>query len=150
MPLRAPFVMFLMAWHGGHDGCRFFVHTTSIPSDIYLYTDYVQRLGQRHQSMRRRGLLATLAKPKRLVYGIDTLAYVVSILSLLFTVDQVRIIWVQHDASGVSFLSWVFYTISAFVWLFYGIIHKDKVIIITNFLWVVFSLVIVIGVVVYG
>lgn len=107
-------------------------------------------LGHRHQSLRRRGLLATLAKPKQLVYSIDTLAYVVSILSLLFTVDQVRIIWIEHNASGVSFLSWVFYTVSALVWLFYGIIHTDRVITITNFLWVTFSFFIVIGVIMYG
>ena len=84
------------------------------------------------------------------MFGIDVLAYIVSILSLLVTVDQVRIIWVEHHSSGVSFLSWGFYAISAFVWFIYGLIHKDKVIATTNFLWFVFSLLVVIGVVVYS
>ena len=108
------------------------------------------QLGQRHQSLRHRGLLSNAAKPRQRVFGIDILAYLVSILSLLVTVDQVRIIWVEHHPSGVSFPSWGFYTISAFVWFIYGLIHKDKVIVTTNFLWFVFSLLVVIGVVVYS
>ena len=31
----------------------------------------------------------------------------------------------------------------------YGLVHKDKVLIITNFLWVAFALAVVIGVLVY-
>jgi len=69
---------------------------------------------------------------------------------LLFTVDQVRIIWVEHHPSGVSFLSWAIYTVSAFVWFIYGIVHKDKVILTTNLMWFAFSLLVVIGVVVYS
>jgi len=84
------------------------------------------------------------------VFSVDALAYIVSILSLLFTVDQVRIIWVEHQSSGVSLLSWGFYAISALVWFIYGLIHKDRVIVNTNFLWFAFSLLVVIGVVVYS
>lgn len=106
-------------------------------------------LGHRHQSLRRRGIIKTVAGVKGVARSVDMLAYVVSLMSLFFTVDQIRIIWIQHDASGVSFVSWTFYTLSAFVWFCYGVIHKDRVITITNFLWVFFSLVIVIGVVFY-
>jgi len=109
----------------------------------------MDQLCQQRHSLRRKELSSTDAKQRGLVFGIDALAYIVSILSLLFTADQIRIIWVEHDARGVSFLSWLFYTISAFVWLVYGLVHKDKVLIITNFLWVAFALSIVIGVVVY-
>lgn len=83
------------------------------------------------------------------MFSIDALAYIVSFLSLLFTLDQVRIIWIEHNANGVSLLSWIFYTVSAFVWLCYGVIHKDRVLMITNILWVAFSLFIVIGVIIF-
>jgi uncharacterized protein with PQ loop repeat len=109
----------------------------------------MDQLCQQRHSLRRKELSSTDAEPRGLVPGIDALAYIVSILSLLFTADQIRIIWVEHDARGVSFLSWLFYAISAFVWLVYGLVHKDKVLIITNFLWVAFALAVVIGVVVY-
>ena len=108
------------------------------------------QLGQRHQSLRRRELPTNTAKLRQRAFSIDVLAYIVSILSLLFTLDQVRIIWVEHHPSGVSFLSWAFYTVSALVCFIYGVVHKDKVILTTNLLWFAFSLLVVIGVVVYS
>jgi len=109
----------------------------------------MDQLCQQRHSLRRKELPSTDARPSGLVSGIDVLAYIVSFLSLLFTADQIRIIWAEHDARGVSFLSWLFYAISAFVWLGYGLVHKDKVLIITNFLWAAFALAVVIGVMVY-
>lgn len=109
----------------------------------------MDQLCQQRHSLRRKELRSTDAQARGIVFGIDTLAYIVSILSLLFTADQIRIIWVEHHAGGVSFLSWLFYTISAFVWLVYGLAHRDKVLIITNSLWGAFALAVVIGVVVY-
>jgi len=109
----------------------------------------MDQLCQQRHSLRRKELPPTGAKPTAGVSGIDALAYIVSILSLLFTADQIRIIWAEHDARGVSFLSWLFYAIAAFVWFVYGMVHKDRVLIITNFLWVAFALAVVIGVVVY-
>jgi len=109
----------------------------------------MDQLCQQRHSLRRKELRSTDARGRGIVSSIDTLAYIVSILSLLFTADQIRINWIKHDAGGVSFLSWLFYAISAFVWLVYGLVHKDKVLIVTNFLWVAFALAVVIGVVMY-
>jgi len=109
----------------------------------------MDQLCLQRQSLHRNELPSSDAKPRRTTPRIDALAYAVSILSLLFTADQVSIIWLRHDASGVSGLSWTFYTISAIVWFVYGILHKDRVLIITNFLWAIFAFAIVIGVVVY-
>jgi uncharacterized protein with PQ loop repeat len=103
-----------------------------------------------HQSLRKNKSAIKANKSAALVKGVDSLAYAISILSLMFTVDQVKIIWLDQRADGVSLLSWTFYTLSAFVWLGYGLIHKDKVITITNFLWVIFSLFIVIGIIIYS
>ncbi len=107
-------------------------------------------IGQRHQSLHRKGDIPPGKHSKRFVTGVDVLVYIMSTLSLIFTTDQVRIIWIGHNVDGVSVLSWSFYTLSAVVWSFYGYIHKDKIIIITNALWGVLSLIIVIGVIIYG
>lgn len=85
------------------------------------------------------GLLAT----------IDTFAYVASFLSLFFTLDQARIIWLGHNASGVSGITWVFYTISSVVWYIYGRVHRDRVLSITNFIWIALSLIVLIGIYIY-
>ena len=118
---------------------------------IFLYTNEMDtNLGQRHRLSHRKEKLSKDERSKRLVSRVDILAYIVSILSLIFTTDQIRIIWIEHDASGVSLLAWSFYTLSAGVWFLYGYIHKEKILVITNLLWVAFSLIIIIGVMIYG
>lgn len=107
-------------------------------------------LVHRHQYLRRRGLATTSPKSKRLVRGIDALAYCASSLSLFFTLDQVRIIWIDHNAAGLSMLAWVFYTLSSCIWLGYGVLHKEKVIMVTNSLWIVMNFAVVSGILLYG
>jgi uncharacterized protein with PQ loop repeat len=79
----------------------------------------------------------------------DTLAYTASFLSLLLTLDQVRIIWIAHNVSGVSLLAWAAYTLSSAVWLAYGYMHRDRVLIITSFLWIIFNGLVVVGALLY-
>jgi uncharacterized protein with PQ loop repeat len=79
----------------------------------------------------------------------DTLAYVASFLSLFLTLDQVRIVWINHNVSGVSLIAWAGYALSSAVWLAYGYMHKDRVLLITNILWVVMSALIVLGIFMY-
>ena len=111
---------------------------------IFPVSDHMNT-GQRHQSLHRKGDIPPGKHSKRFVTGVDValFVYIMSTLSLIFTTDQVRIIWIGHNVDGVSVLSWSFYTLSAVVWSFYGYIHKDKIIIITNALWGVLSLTIV-------
>ena len=79
----------------------------------------------------------------------DTLAYTASGFSLLFTLDQVRIIWIAHNVDGVSLLAWAAYTLSSSVWLAYGYMHRDRVLIITSFLWIIFKGLVVLGAIIY-
>jgi uncharacterized protein with PQ loop repeat len=94
------------------------------------------------------GVGATIASAREMM-TIDALAYAASLMSLLFTSDQLRIIYVEHNAAGVSAISWTWYTIAAFVWLLYGWVKKDRVLVITNALWTIFSALIVLGVAMY-
>ena len=81
---------------------------------------------------------------------VDKLVYAVSILVLALTIPQIYNIWFGKNAAGVSIISWGAYTLSAAVWTFYGIIHKDKPIIITSTVWILFDIAIVIGTLIYG
>jgi uncharacterized protein with PQ loop repeat len=103
-------------------------------------------LEHRHQSLRRKGIIKSPARNPRLVRAIDILAFTASMLSLLFTTDQVRLIWIEHDTSGVSALAWAFYTCSSSVWFFYGYIHRDRVIFTTNMLWILMNGLVVVGI----
>jgi uncharacterized protein with PQ loop repeat len=73
-----------------------------------------------------------------------------AIIGSLVSVPQAWEIWVGHNASGVSLVSWTGYMIGNFVWLSYGLVHKEKPIISAYILAFPISIAIVIGIVVYG
>lgn len=81
---------------------------------------------------------------------IDTAIYGVALLGIIATIPQVTKVWLGQDASGVSLLAWSGYLITAFFWLAYGIIHREKPIIFAYLLWILLDALIVIGVVVHG
>jgi len=81
---------------------------------------------------------------------IDKLVYAARIAAPILTVPQVLKIWIGKSAAGVSALTWGTYTITAVIWLAYGIAHKNKPIIISYGLWIVLELLIVIGTILYG
>jgi uncharacterized protein with PQ loop repeat len=49
-----------------------------------------------------------------------------SVVSMLMTVPQVWIIWANHQAAGVSLVSWSTYLVSALLWLWHGVQQRDK------------------------
>jgi uncharacterized protein with PQ loop repeat len=87
-----------------------------------------------------------ISKKKRLKL-LDKIAIVVAFLYPMSGIPQM---WEVMNGSteGVSLLSWVgFMTFSLFFFI-YGIVHKIKPIIITNFLWIVIDAVVVISILV--
>jgi uncharacterized protein with PQ loop repeat len=49
-----------------------------------------------------------------------------SVFSMLMTIPQVWTIWVNHQAAGVSAVSWGAYLLSALLWFVYGLRQRDK------------------------
>ncbi len=88
--------------------------------------------------------------PDNLKRFMDKAIYVVGVFGPIMTLPQVWKIWVGKNAVGVSVLSWSAYLIAAFFWLVYGLIHKEKPIIITYSLWILMEISIVAGTLIYG
>ena len=82
--------------------------------------------------------------------AINTIAYVDAFFSMFFTLDQARVIFVTHDAHSVSLITWGFYVISSFVWLAYGYVHEDRVLVITSYGWILVNGLVVFGIVLYS
>lgn len=76
----------------------------------------------------------------------DVMAYIVSIIGPVMTLPQIFIIWENRDAEGVSLISWSTYFATSLFFVLYGYIHKEKIIIFTNILWVVVNGLVVLGV----
>jgi uncharacterized protein with PQ loop repeat len=57
---------------------------------------------------------------------------VVGLLGVAAIIPQIVKIWIQRETEGVAITTWVGFLISTIFWLAYGIIHKQKPIILTN------------------
>jgi len=81
--------------------------------------------------------------------GLEKLLRGLSVFTMLMTVPQVLTIWFEHNAGGVSLISWVSYLIGACLWFVYGLQKRDKTIYLACVGWPLLDLAVVIGVVVY-
>jgi uncharacterized protein with PQ loop repeat len=111
-----------------------------------------ETLGLHHLHVRKRltAGLEPYPSPDRWKNLLDKLVYVVGIGGPVMTIPQLVQIWWRHEARGVSVVSWASYLATAFVWLLYGLVHKEKPIVLTYSLWIVLDTLIVIGVLRYG
>lgn len=80
----------------------------------------------------------------------DKFIYVIAILAPIANIPQLLKVWIEKDASGVSSLSWFFFSGISVTWLIYGILHKDKHILIMNAALMIIQALIAVGVIVYG
>jgi uncharacterized protein with PQ loop repeat len=59
-------------------------------------------------------------------------------------------IWMYKDASSLSLVTWIAFLCLAIVWFTYGVVHREKPIIIAQTCWFIVHLSVIIGVLVYG
>ncbi len=79
----------------------------------------------------------------------DDLMYVVALIAPVMTIPQLLQIWNHKGTQGVSLLTWGSYASVSGLWLIYGIVHKEKPFILTQFLLLILDSLIVIGVLFY-
>ena len=73
-----------------------------------------------------------------------------SLVTMLMTVPQVWVIWVNQEAAGVSLLSWSAYLASAALWFWPGLRQGDRNIYLACVGWMALDLAVIVGVVKYG
>jgi uncharacterized protein with PQ loop repeat len=73
-----------------------------------------------------------------------------SVFTLAMTLPQVLTIWIQHQAAGVSVLTWSAYLASAALWFWYGLRKRDKSIYLPCIGWLLMDGAVVAGVVIYA
>lgn len=87
-----------------------------------------------------------LLRDPRFQKFINGSVYAIGILGVSATIPQILKIWVEREAEGVSLVTWIGFTISACFWLAYGLIHRDKAIVLSSSCALVADLMIVTGV----
>ncbi|MAG78603.1 hypothetical protein CL616_04540 [archaeon] len=101
--------------------------------------------GHHHIHMRER----KDKKPKKVVKFIDNLVLYSGFIALIFISHQIWKIFAFQDASGVSGLAWLIFTIHSLILVSYGCLHKSRNIIITYVLFAILDLVVVVGAFLY-
>ncbi|HQT82971.1 MAG TPA: SemiSWEET family transporter [Candidatus Paceibacterota bacterium] len=84
--------------------------------------------------------------PKRLL---DYVMYGVGVLAPLALLPQVIQIYTTKSAAGLSLSTWALLTFFNALWVLYGVVHRDKPIILTNILFTILNATIVVGVLLY-
>jgi uncharacterized protein with PQ loop repeat len=107
--------------------------------------------GLRHINLRKRisKKLNKYPHPKKSIRILDRIMLIVAIIGPLFAIPQIYQIFWFKDASGISIISFSFFSIFNILWIFYGIVHKDKPLLITYVLWFIVNLTIVVGAYIY-
>lgn len=108
-------------------------------------------LVRHHQSLRRRMYknLEPFPHPAALKRFLDHIIFVVGFLGPAFTIPQLWLIYVDHNAAGVSVLSWGAYAAFNVVWILYGLVHKERAITFTYTLWLIVNSLVAIGALIY-
>lgn len=70
--------------------------------------------------------------------------YLVALANPIMTIPQIYDIWVKKTSS-VNMLTWGSYLLIGCIWLFYGVIHKEKPIIFSNVLGIIATGLVVLG-----
>jgi uncharacterized protein with PQ loop repeat len=88
--------------------------------------------------------------PDRRKRFMDRMIYVAGALAPLVGIFQAHQIWASQNAAGVSLFSWSLFALFALIWMIYGVMHKEKPIILTYAMWIVVDIFIVSGILMYG
>lgn len=106
-------------------------------------------LGLRHKRERA----ARLARREKLTpYQIflDKVTLVAGVVGPFTVLPQTYSIFSTQSAGGVSFSTWLSIFIVTLPWVFYGLAHKDKTIIISFTMWEIANFSVVLGIFLYG
>jgi uncharacterized protein with PQ loop repeat len=88
--------------------------------------------------------------PEKIKRFYDKFIYLVVIIAPIANIPQLLKVWVEKDVSGVSSLSWFLFSGISITWLIYGILHRDKHILLMNAALMVIQALIALGAIIYS
>jgi uncharacterized protein with PQ loop repeat len=84
------------------------------------------------------------------VHTVDQMMSAASIIHPLTAAPQVYKIYSTQVVDGISILTWLGFMTLGLIFLAYGILHRIKPFIVTQILWFIVDLLVVIGVIIYS
>lgn len=87
--------------------------------------------------------------PNKYIHFLDNICLVFSVLMPATTIPQIWRIFKYHQVDGLSLSMWILYSVGVIPFLIYGIVHKEKPLIVLNILWLLAQIVIITGILMY-
>lgn len=78
--------------------------------------------------------------------SLDILTYATGVLLPILTVPQAYSVLVDKSTEGVSLITWAFYLLSSTLFAIFGIVHKERLLMITYIPFVAVEAAIVVGI----
>lgn len=100
-----------------------------------------------HKHLKKRTLTVGRSKKPLLI---DRATFVVAVLEPLVTLPQAATLYVHKTAAGVSLSTWVGYEVLTVVWLWYAVVHRDKLILLYQGLFFIIQTAVIAGGLMYG
>ena len=82
--------------------------------------------------------------------ALDSLMYLVAVITPLVLLPQVFQLFVYKSAAGLSITTWFLLGCINVLWVFYGLVHKEVPILIANLLVGILNFVVVYGIILYS
>jgi uncharacterized protein with PQ loop repeat len=94
-------------------------------------------------------LKLTRKNKKVLAKDVDSLMLVVAVIQPFMAIPQVYTIYANQSAENVSLLTWTMFTLLGLVSFTYAFLHRIKPYMITQSLWILNDLAIIVGILLY-
>ena len=103
--------------------------------------------GMRHKYERT----VTKQKPRKTPYIVflDKLTFVAGVIGPFTVLPQIYTIFSTQSAAGVSATTWALIFVVTLPWVFYGLAHKEKSIIVSFILWEIMNATVFVGALIY-
>ena len=80
---------------------------------------------------------------------LDKAVYLAGLVSLVMMVPQLRLIFVERNASDLEPISWLTFALMDIPWIIYGFMHKEKPLMFIYSVWLVVNSLVFVGAVLY-
>jgi len=81
---------------------------------------------------------------------LDRIVLLLACVAPIFEIPQLLEIYLNKSAVNVSIITWGFFSLMAIPWFLYGIVHKEKPIIVLYLLWFLIDTTTLIGILMYS
>lgn len=81
---------------------------------------------------------------------VDRLTYIAAIIEPIITIPQAVLIFQTKSAAGISLLSWIGFQILTIIWIWYAIVHEERMILLYQGLFFIIQGFVIIGGIMYG